>query len=323
MTSLQQGAVPKDWRSANVVPVFKKGNCLLAANYQPILLTSICSKVLEHIIYKHIMAHCEKHNILVDYQHGFRKSRSCETQLITVREEIAKWKDDRHNVDMLIMDFSKAFDTVPHQRLLRKLESYGIYGNLGNWLRHWLMARTQTVMLDGEASSPVNDKSGLPQGMVLGRLMFLLYINDIGPNITNSKVKLFADDCLLYRIVDSKEDESKLRDNLTELQNLADKWQMSFNTKKCHLLSVQKKGHHVNSQYKLYGNILEIVEHHPYLGVELQSDLEWDHHIKQITGKATRSLTFLRRNLSRCPEQTKERAYAALVRPHVEFASAV
>ena len=321
MASSQQGAVPKDWRSANVVPVFKKGNCLLAANYQPILLTSICSKVLKHIIYKQIMAHCEKHNILVNYQHGFRKSRSCETQLITVREEIAKWKDDRHNVDMLIMDFSKAFDTVPHQRLLRKLESYGIYGNLGNWLRHWLMARTQTVMLDGEASSPVNVKSGLPQGIVLGRLMFLLYINDIGPNITNSKVKLFADDCLLYRIVDSKEDESKFRDNLTELQNLADKWQMSFNTKKCHLLSVQKKGHHVNSQYKLYGNILEIVEHHPYLGVELQSDLEWDH--KQITGKATRSLTFLRRNLSRCPEQTKERAYAALVRPHVEFASAV
>ena len=153
--------------------------------------------------------------------------------------------------------------------------------------------------------------------------MFLLYINDIGTNITNSKVKLFADDCLLYRIVDSKEDESKLQDDLTELQNWADKWQMSFNTKKCHLLSVQKKGHHVNSQYKLYGNILEIVEHHPYLGVELQLNLKWDHHIKQITGKATRSLAFLRRNLSRCPEQTKEGAYAALVGPHVEFASAM
>ena len=104
-----------------------------------------------------------RNNILVDYQHGFRKSRSCETQLITVREEIAKWKDDGHDVDMLIMDFSKAFDTVPHQRLLSKFESYGIYGNLGNWLRHWLTARTQTVMLDGEASSPVNVKSGDPK----------------------------------------------------------------------------------------------------------------------------------------------------------------
>ena len=98
---------------------------------------------------------------------------------------------------------------------------------------------------------------------------------------------------------------------------------MSFNTKKCHLLSVQKKGRHVNSQYKLHGNILETVEHNPYLGVELQSDLKWDHHIKQITGKANRSLAFLRRNLPRCPEQTKERAYIALVRPHVESASAV
>ena len=144
--------------------------------------------------------------------------------------------------------------------------------------------------------------------------MFLLYIDDIGTDITNSKVNLFADDCLLYRIVDSKENESKLQDDLTELQNWADKWQISFNNKKCHLLSVQKKGHHVNSQYKLYGNILKIVEHHPYLGIELQSDLKWDHHIKQITGKAT---------LSRCPEHTKERAYAALVRPPVDFASAV
>ena len=257
MASLQQGAVPKDWRSANVVPAFKKGNRLSAENYRPISLTSICSKVLEYIIYKRIMAHCEKHNILVDYQHGFRKSTSCETRLITVRGEIAKWKDDGHNVDMLIMDFSKAFDTVPLQRLLSKLESYGIYGNLGNWLRHWLTARTQTVMLDGEASSPVNVKSGVPQGTFLGPLMFLLYINDIGTNLTNSKVKLFADDCLLYRIDDSKEDESKLQDDLTELQNWANKWQMSFNTNKCHLLSVQKKGHHVNSQYKLYGNILK------------------------------------------------------------------
>ena len=186
-------------------------------------------------------------------------------RVLGVREEIAKWKDDGHNVDILIMDFSKAFDTVPHQRLLSKLESYGIYGNLGNWLRHWLTARTQTVMLDSEASSHVNVKSGVPQSTVLGPLMFLLYINDIGTNITNSKVKLFADDCLLYRIVDGKEDESKLQDDLTELQTWADKWQISFNTKKCHLISVQKKGHHVNSQYKLYGNILKIVEHHPYL----------------------------------------------------------
>ena len=98
------------------------------------------------------MSHCEKHKILVDFQHGFRKGRSCETQLITVREEIAKWRDDGHNVGMLIMDFSKAFDKVPNQRLLNKLESYGIHGNLGSWLKHWLTTRTQTVILDDEAS---------------------------------------------------------------------------------------------------------------------------------------------------------------------------
>ena len=105
--SLQQGHAPHDWRSANIVPVYKKDDRHCPANYRPVSLTSVSCKLLEHIIYKHIMRHCETHNIIVDIQRGFRSGRSCESQLITAREEIAAWRDKGHNVDVLIMDFSK------------------------------------------------------------------------------------------------------------------------------------------------------------------------------------------------------------------------
>ena len=242
----------------------------------------------------------------MDIQHGFRSGRSCESQLITAREEIAAWRDKGHNVDVLIMDFSKAFDKVPHQRLLSKLEHYGVTGSLWNWIQNWLTTRTQTVVLEGMASQPVKVKSGVPQGTVLGPLMFLLYINDITDDIKHSSVQLFADDCLLYRVVDTEEDERKLQRDLFELELWSNKWQLDFNIKKCHQLCVRKKGHEITSEYTLKGKTLKPGEHHPCLGVEWQSNMKWDQHIHQITAKANRSLGFLRGNLSKCPEIVKE-----------------
>ena len=122
------------------------------------------------------------------------------------------------------MDFSKAFDKFPHQRLLSKLEHYGVTSNLWNWIQHWLTTRTQTVVLEGMVSQTVKVNSGVPQGTVLGHLMFLLYINDIADDIKHSSVRLFADDSLLYRVVDTKEDERKLQRDLFELDLWSNKW---------------------------------------------------------------------------------------------------
>ena len=320
--SLSEQQLPRDWLTANICPVFKKGARSTASNYRPISLTCVICKTMEHILYHHIMAHLEQLNILKDYQHGFRKGRSCETQLIITVDEIAKSLDNRSQVDLLILDFSKAFDTVPHARLLKKLEHYGINELVLGWIRSWLLNRSQRVIIDGASSNEVSVRSGVPQGTVLGPLMFLIYINDIGEHIT-SNLRLFADDSLLYCAIDIPQDCLALQEDLDKLSQWSYKWQMSFNVSKCKSLSITRKRNPYLHQYTLNGQELESVKSHPYLGVELTQSLNWNNHINNITTKANRSLGFIKRNLKRCPEQIKDQAYKSLVRPHVEYASSV
>ncbi|MCG8033368.1 MAG: reverse transcriptase family protein, partial [Candidatus Thiodiazotropha taylori] len=198
--SIDSGKIPHDWKSALVTPVFKKGNRSGPSNYRPISLTSIVCKTLEHVIHSSVISHLEKHNLLTDHQHGFRKRRSCETQLLLTINDLAKGLNDKQQIDAILLDFSKAFDKVPHQRLLLKLNHYGIRNNILAWIKDFLSARTQEVVIDGSKSTPAPVTSGVPQGTVLGPLLFLAYINDM-PECVKSSIKLFADDSLLYRKV--------------------------------------------------------------------------------------------------------------------------
>ena len=198
--SISTGVLPSDWKNANISPIFKKGNKHEPSNYRPISLTSVLCKTLEHIICKHILKHLEQHNILTPLQHGFRSGHSCETQLIITLNDLMKSYDSNIQTDLAILDFSKAFDTVSHRKLLYKLNNYGINGNIHRWIKFntFLTQRKQQVVVEGEHSSPVNVDSGVPQGTVLGPLLFLCFINDL-PLHVSSSVRLFADDCLLYR----------------------------------------------------------------------------------------------------------------------------
>ena len=202
-------------------PVFKKGEKYDAANYRPVSLTCICCKTLEHILVSNINKHLALDSILADCQHGFRSQRSCETQLVQFVHDIISNLDGAVNrghkqTDLIIMDFAKAFDKVPHRRLLHKLEYYEIRGSTHKWINSWLSGRTQKVVLDSQASDPVPVSSGVPQGSVLGPVLFLIFINDLPDNIRSS-VRLFADDCVLYRTIHSLQDCLTLQEDLTSL----------------------------------------------------------------------------------------------------------
>ena len=320
--SLDSGSVPSDWRTANIVPIYKKGGKSVPSNYRPVSITSICSKLIEHIIFSQVMNHYDNHHILVDAQHGFRPGRSCETQLTITAHDLAMALDNRQQMDAVVLDFSKAFDRVPHQHLLSKLQHYGINASLLLWIRNFLTTRSQRVVIDGQSSDSVPVTSGVPQGTVLGPLLFLSFINDLPSGIT-SHLRLFADDCLMYRPINNISDSQLLQEDLDRLHQWSTKWQMKFNTDKCHIMRFTLRRNNIHTDYNLGGSHLTMVSEYPYLGVTLSSNLSWQPHIVKITKKANQIPGLLQRNLRGCPHKIRQQAYISLVRPHLEFSSAV
>ena len=277
---------------------------------------------MEHIIARNIMQHAEKNNILYPLQHGFRKGRSCETQLIEFVDDISKNLQEGHQSDILIMDFAKAFDKVNHSLLIHKLEYYGIDQKTTKWIQNWLEDRQQTVVLDGVSSEAVSVDSGVPQGSVLGPGLFLFYINDLQSRLT-SKVRLFADDTIAYLAITNENDTQILQEDLNKLGQWENEWCMQFHPDKCTVLSITNKAKKIEAQYQLHGHTLEAVTSAKYLGITFNNKLQWDQHINNITSKANKTLGFLRRNLKIPSIRIKEQAYQTLVRPLVEYASSV
>ena len=320
--SLKQGRAPDDWKEVNVSPIFKKGDKCQPTNYRPVSLTSVCSKVLEHIIHSHLMYFFEDSQILCDQQHGFRKHRSCESQLLTKVQDLASGLDNQQQMDAILLDFSKAFDKVPHQRLLMKLEHYGVRGTTLQCIRSFLSDRTQKVVVEGKPSSSAPVTSGVPNGTVLGPLLFLAYINDL-PSRVKAKARLFADDCLLYRNIKTNEDAESLQDDLNKLQDWETDWQMHFNPDKCELIRITNKRKTINAMYQIHGVQLKQKKKAKYLGLTFTNTLSWNAHIDTITKKANNTTAFLRRNLSMCPRKVKDTCYKTFVKPQVEYAATV
>ena len=256
-------------------------------------MTCVLCKVMEHII-AYLTKHLNKHNILYDLQHGFRQKRSCETQLIQLVEDLGGQSIQGKQTDLGLLDFSKALDKVNHLKLLFKLSQHGVKGDTLNWIRAFLVGRTQAVVLEGESSLEVPVTPGVPQGSVLGSLLFLLNINDLPQNI-QSQVRLFADDTAVYLTVNSHELANTLQAVLDTLQERELTWDVEFNPGKCQVMHITKSRVPFQSQYTLHGQTLESVDSAKYLGVTISQDLNWNKHINNITGKANTTLGFIKK----------------------------
>ncbi len=320
--SLSSGELPEEWTKANIAPVFKKGSKHLPENYRPVSLTCVCCKLFEHIVAKHILDHLDKHGLLTRLQHGFRRAHSCETQLLLTIHDLLNHRENKTQVDIAVLDFLKAFDTVPHERLLGKLTHYGINGQIHNWIRMFLTTRDQCVVVNGVKSSELSVDSGVPQGTVLGPLLFLLHINDLPDNVT-SQVQLFADDCLLYRPINSVADQNELQKDLDSLVKWGETWGMKFNAKKCNIMRMARSRTPLTRMYSLSGHILEEVNQAKYLGLTISNELTWSTHITITSHKANNTLAFLQRNLKSCPPKLKETAYISLVRSVMEYSATI
>lgn len=319
--SIRTATLPKELKMARVKPIPKKGDPLLVFNYRPISIISSCSKMLEHIVTTFISKHLDEHNFLSPYQHGFRKGLSTTTQLCTVIHSLASVIDKGGQVDVIFLDFCKAFDCIPHDKLMVKLQLIGLPNFLLAWICNYLSDRSQFVCINNQNSILLPVTSGVPQGSVLGPLLFLIYCNDV-VNCVNPpvNVRLFADDCILFNSITSSNDQAALQSTLNNICLWCNQWGMKLNLDKSVLLRVTNKKKPVLTDYTLSNQPLKEVKEYKYLGVTLTNNLSWNSHIKQVSSAAFRKLCMLRHKLKDAPTKVKFLAYQSLILPKLEYA---
>ena len=254
-------SLPNIWKTANVSIIFKKGHRSYPSNYRPISLTCIACKIMESIIKDVVMTYLEN-NLLSNCQFGFVSGRSVQLQLLSLLNDWTDNLDSGHTIDVIYLDFQKAFDSVPHMRLLSKLRSYGFRDPLQGSLKSFLIGRRQRVCVHDTVSLWHNVTSSIPQGSVLGPVLFLLYINDLPDNVT-SNVCMFADDTEIYRPMTSHEDTTILQNDLDCLQSCSAKWLLNFNLHKCKVMSITKSTacNHDSADYYLKTKALRLAVH--------------------------------------------------------------
>ena len=319
--SLNESKLPSEWKFGNVKALYKnKGRRNDPGNYRPISLTSVIGKIMESIIKDAIVEHFMRNDMFCDQQHGFVPGRNCITQLLCCLEEWTMLLDDKYPLDILYLDFKKAFDSVPHKRLITKLESYGIRGRLLSWIENFLHNRKQRVFVGDQKSQWSDVKSGIPQGSVLGPILFAIFINDI-PNGLKSLVKIFADDTKCYRATRDVNDNVTLQEDINDIYKWSETWQLGFNLDKCHMLPLGYNNR--KHQYNINGYFVKAVREEKDLGVIVDDKLNFHKHILKVTNKANSILGCIRRAIKYKDKEMIIPLYIAHVRSRLEYGSVV
>ena len=323
-STLASGTLPQEWKDALVTPIYKKGRKTVCGNYRPVSLTSIVCKIAESLIRDHMLKHLIDNSLLTEYQHGFVPGRSCSTQLIECLDIWTDILDSGGCADVIYMDYAKAFDKVAHLRLLTKIESYGIHGQVLKWIGAFLSGRRQKTCVNGEVSSWSNVLSGVPQGSVLGPLLFVLFINDL-PEVIQTLVRIFADDTKLFTNTIDPASYELLQDDVNRLTKWAEKWNLVFNTDKCCVLHLGR--HNPKRQYKMVVDnveyILQETELEKDLGINVDPRLSFTKHIEIQTNKANKILGIIRRSFTYLDQDIVLSLYKTLIRPIIEYGHAI
>ncbi len=321
-----QSYLPEDWRIHKVIPAFKSGNKNSVSNYRPISLLCCISKALERIIYDKISEFTTSHYIS-NQQYGFMKHRSTLKQLLSFMDEIQKGLSNKnHQVDVLYLDIKKAFDSVPHNELLIKLNHAGITGNTWRFFSCYLNNRKQYVSINGLDSSLVQVTSGVPQGSILGPLLFLIYINDLVNVPRFMSPFLFVDDGKLLKSVTSSSDCHSIQSDLDSLKLWSSTSCLDFNVNKSFVLQfhLPKSDNTINFKYTLNDMVLPLRDYCKDLGVIFSSDLSWSKHHSSIASKVYRIMYLIRRTFDcNVPTSCKLKLYVSLMLPHLSYCSPI
>ena len=324
--SLDAGKLPISWKDGHIIPIFKKGNKHKVENYRPVCLTVICCKILESILRDSIMDYLTENSLITPEQHGFLIGRSTFTQLIETLEKWTSMLDHNDNIDILYCDFKKAFDTVPHHRLMLKVRSLGIGGKIEKWIQDFLTERRQRVCINGKKSNWVDVSSGVPQGSVLGPLLFVIFINDL-PEAIDCLSKMYADDTKIYQAVNNSSDAKFFQENIKLLWKWSIDWQLHFHPDKCHILHLGK----TNEKHRYYMGAgddtphthLKATTEEKDLGVIIDDQLTFSNHCDKIVTTANKLLGIMRRTFTYLDKNVFSLVYKGIIRPIIEYASSV
>ena len=322
--SFSAGTVPDKMKTAKVIPLYKKGQKNLMQNYRPISLLDTAHKLLEKLMNRRLLQFLEHHNIIYNCQFGFRKHHSTTSALIEVIDNIYRQLDNKEFVLGTYLDLQKAFDTVNHKILLAKLYNYGIRGPIYKWFESYLSNRKQYTVVNGICSSTHAIEYGVPQGSVLGPVLFLLYINDIKNAAPINTVKLFADDTNLFVNGKSETDVcEKANEILKNLANyfLANKLTVSID-KTCYSIFSPFPRSNCNSNHvavKFAGTPLTRVDYCKYLGLYIDNKMTWEYHIESVYKKLIRLVGIFYKLRSKLPDYCLKSIYFAFVYPHLLY----
>ena len=296
--SLSSHSIPEEWRIHQITPIHKSGDRSLVSNYRPISLLCSISKVLERIIYNHVLGFISCS--ISPSQFGFLRNRSTAQQLLTFLNCVHESLLAKTQSDVIYLDFRKAFDSVSHNELLFKLWCLGIRGNLWCWFKAYLSDRMQCVAINGHTSGLLPVLSGVPQGSILGPLLFLLFINDLPQSVRSSSMLLFADDAKCFRPITNPSDCSLLQDDLVRLLDWSNKWKLHFNISKCALVRFSY-GTPISpaSSYCMGDQDIVALDCLRDLGVLISDDLSWSAHYDLLCSRAYKILGLLR-SLQQC-----------------------